>query len=156
MENVPQDEQFTMSFYRIKNDKNIGNCNPNEADYDLLEMIIIRLGTHIYSSDEKNLFEFLSMILYPGGMNDKEKVEKYIDFSQHKELKEEVDGMAGLSQFVWNVGYREGTENAIKETLQFDREMNSTFENAKARIMKVFKFDSASADAYLDKYWEEK
>lgn len=38
-----------MSFYEISNTKNIGDCMVNKKDYDLIKLVIIRLGDMVYN-----------------------------------------------------------------------------------------------------------
>ncbi|MDE6608078.1 MAG: hypothetical protein K2K54_10040, partial [Lachnospiraceae bacterium] len=52
------------------------------ADYDLLTLVIMRLGDKDYCSDEKSVLDFLIMIFYPHADRFREKVSKYISFEE--------------------------------------------------------------------------
>ena len=43
-DNIPKEEKMSISFYKLMNYRNIGKCNPNEENYDLLQLVSIRLG----------------------------------------------------------------------------------------------------------------
>ncbi len=40
---IPKDEQMSISFYKIVNDKNAGHCHQKEVVYDLMLLVIICL-----------------------------------------------------------------------------------------------------------------
>lgn len=44
---------------------NLGKCVPKNEDYDLLQLVIIRLGSSEYSGMEYDLFRFLTALFYP-------------------------------------------------------------------------------------------
>ena len=75
-DNIPKDEQMSISFYGITNFKNVGACHPQKDDYDLLQLIIIRLGDKDYRSEEDDVLEFLTTIFYPQGQGFRKKIAK--------------------------------------------------------------------------------
>jgi len=77
---IPQDEQASISFYKMMNYRNVGKCHPRKADYDLMTLAIIRLGNRIYQNQEKSVLDFLIMIFYPHADSFRGKVSKYISF----------------------------------------------------------------------------
>lgn len=86
-DNVPTGERYSISYYQMENYKNSGNCCPHKENYDLLTLIIIRLGKADYPLQE-GILEFLSAIFYPHKKNFFDTVQKYIDFTKNIELKE--------------------------------------------------------------------
>ena len=98
----PKGEQNSVSFYEMTNTKNIGTCITKKEDYDLLTLVIIRLGKKEYNGEEKDegydLLRFLNTIMYPHGDDFMEIVSDYIDFSQNSELSEEVKKVMGIGQ----------------------------------------------------------
>ncbi len=107
LDNVPQKGQYTMSHYEIVNTQNIGNYIPKKKNYDLLHMVIIRLGNKDYK-EKQGIFEFLNALFYPENKNSYEKLNEYVDFSKNEELKKEVKKMSGLGQRVLEEGIEEG------------------------------------------------
>jgi hypothetical protein len=109
---VPEDERYSVSFYEITNTKNIGNCHPKREDYDLMTLVLIRLGNKEYngSRDDEghDLFDFLNLIMYPHDGNFMCNVGRYIDFSSNAELWKEAGSMSGLGECVYNDGRKDG------------------------------------------------
>lgn len=112
---IPKSERFPMSFYRITNTQNVGNCRPKEEDYDLMTLVVIRLGEKIYEKDENDLLHFLTLLFYPHRSDFIKQMGKYIDFSQNLKLLEGVKRMRGLGQSILEEGIEEGIEKGIEK-----------------------------------------
>ena len=80
---------MSISFYKIVNAKNVGECYPKEEDYDLMTLVIIRLGDKEYHSEEKNLLDFLTIIFQPHQKGFREKLSRYISFNEALEVRED-------------------------------------------------------------------
>ena len=118
---VPKDEQFSISVIEMSNTRNYGKCHPEKKDYDLLTLVIIRLGNQMFRemeieekekageyADKNGMLEFLHAIMYPHKDNFLETVKKYINFSENKELWREVDQMTGLGMKIGEECYSQG------------------------------------------------
>lgn len=114
-DNIPKRDQNSISYYRIENYKNTGKCYPQKEHYDLLHLIIIRLGDENYSSVKQDLIEFLTALFYPHKTNFKDTIGKYIDFSKSLELEQEVQNMSGLGQSILEEGLERGLEKGTKQ-----------------------------------------
>jgi hypothetical protein len=108
-DNIPKEERYSISKYTIQHRTEQGECHPKKEDYDLLELVIIRLG-HENCPTSDDLFEFLNAVLYPRKKDFIDTVQKYIDFSDNEELQE-VTQMHGLGMSILMDGYREGCED---------------------------------------------
>lgn len=79
-----------MSFYEIANTKNIGVSRTEKEKYDLLTLVIIKLGDRVYTGEEGSegyeLLRILNAIMYPHQEDFIEVVSEYIDFSGNEEL----------------------------------------------------------------------
>ena len=113
---IPKDEQMSISFYKIVNHKNVGKCRPKEADYDLLTLVIIRLGDKDYHSIEKNVLDFLTIIFHPHQKGFGKKLSRYISFEEELGVEEEKH-MIGLGQSIYEEGIEEGIEQGIELNL---------------------------------------
>lgn len=113
-DNIPPGERYSISYYQMENYKNSGNCCPHKENYDLLTLIIIRLGKADYPLQE-GILEFLSAIFYPHKKNFFDTVQKYIDFTKNIELKEEVSHMGGLGISILEEGMEEGMEKGMEK-----------------------------------------
>ena len=80
-----------------------------KEDYDLMSMVIIRLGDREYT-DDVSVLKFLSLIMYPCRENLLEELSIYIDFSNNEELKKEVIDMKGLGFSIYQEGKDEGRD----------------------------------------------
>ena len=54
LDDIPKGEQNSVSFYEMTNIKNIGTCITKKEDYDLLTLVIIRLGKKEYNGEKKD------------------------------------------------------------------------------------------------------
>lgn len=111
-DDIPQEEKFSISFIEMCNTKNYGNCSLNKKDYDLLTLIIIRLGDEVYNGTKENpghdVLKFLHAVMYPHKENFLDTVKEYIDFSQNEKLWQEVDRMSGLGMSILLEGEDKG------------------------------------------------
>jgi hypothetical protein len=103
--------------YEIANTRNIGECSPKKEDYDLMTLILIRLGDVVYNGKKEDegyeLLDFLNLIMYPHKDNFMEEMSKYIDFSNNEELWKEAKHMSGLGISVLEEGQSEGMSKMI-------------------------------------------
>lgn len=113
-ENVPVRECNTISFYGMENRRNIGNCFPQKTDYDLLELIIIRLGKAEpeTASENHDLVRFLRLLFLPHKEDVLKQLSDYIDFSANEDLMKEVIKMDRLGMEYFELGMEEGFEKS--------------------------------------------
>lgn len=109
---IPKKEQMSISFYKMVNHKNVGECHPKEEDYDLMTLVIIRLGDKEYHSEEKNLLDFLTIIFQPHQKGFREKLSRYISFEEVLEVREEKH-MIGLGLSIYEEGIEQGIEQGM-------------------------------------------
>ena len=117
-DHIPKREQMSISYYGISNFKNVGSCSPRKEDYDLLQLVVIRLGDRDYQSEGEDVLEFLSTIFYPHKEGFRKKIAKYIDLDSSLQ-EQEVDRMSGLGESIFLEGIEEGRE---KERINTERE----------------------------------
>ena len=130
-DDVPQKERFSISFFEFSNTLNYGECYPRKDDYDLLTLVIIRLGDSVFRGMEKadmpaeknGMMEFLHAIMYPHTKDFLTTVKKYIDFSENEELWRESDNMTGLGMCIAKESWQEGRQSGLEEGRQ-ERERN--------------------------------
>lgn len=111
-DDIPEGEKFSISFIEMSNTRNYGNCHPAKKNYDLLTLVIIRLGDEVYQKGKENpgndVLEFLHAVMYPHKKEFLDTVKKYIDFSRNQELWKEVDQMCGLGESILLEGESRG------------------------------------------------
>ena len=163
-DNIPKSEQMSISFYGFTNFKNVGSCKPQKEDYDLLQLIIIRLGDKEYESDKEDILEFLSTIFYPHGEGFRKKISKYIDLDTNIEALAEVNSMSGLGQSIYQEGLEDGIERGIEQGIEQGVKVfildNLEEKVPETRILeklqKRFQLKAEEAKEYFDKYADVK
>jgi len=152
LDDIPKGEQNSVSFYEMANTKNIGNCITKKEDYDLLTLVIIRLGKKEYNGEKKDegydLLRFLNTIMYPHREDFMEVVSDYIDFSQNKELREEVKKVMGIGQIMLETGIEQGIEVFILD----NEEEGIPRERVIEKLQKRFKLTEDRAVYYYDRF----
>jgi hypothetical protein len=115
---IPVNERYSVSVYEFKNTLNSGDFEPIPEAYDLMTLIIIRLGDEQYNGKEEDeyydLFKFLNLIMYPHDKNFINDIKPYVDFSNNTELWKEADNMSGLGMAVYNDGCKDTKESLNK------------------------------------------
>lgn len=118
-DDIPKNEKFSISFYEISNKKNYGNCAPKKEKYDLLNLVVIRLGDLVYNGVKEDMgydvFKFLHTIMYPHKEDFLDTVKEYIDFSRNEILWKEMDSMTGLGMSILEEGFEKGIEQGIEQ-----------------------------------------
>ena len=105
---IPKEERFSISFCRMHNHKNIGKTHMRKEDYDLMEPVVVRLGSSDCPADKQELFPFLTALFYPHRADFRETVGRYIDLETNGKLKEEVTQMTGLGMSILQEGWKKG------------------------------------------------
>ena len=158
-DDIPAGEQYSVSFYKIINTGNIGNYvsvkkDGGKQDYDLLELVIIRLGDKVYhgkAGDEGfELLRFLNAVMYPHRQDFMDTISEYIDFSDNEELWKEAEHMGGLGQSI----LEEGIEQGIRCMIEALRETGQTRERTADMIVQKYELSESEAEAKMKQYWK--
>ena len=154
---VPIREQLSLSNYQIENNLNIGNCAPKKEDYDLLQLVIIRLGKKSYQAEETDLFEFLTAIFYPHNENFWDTMKKYIDFTQESSMESEVENMKGFGMAIFEdgveVGIERGMERGIEALIETCAELNISKMDVRKKVAQKYALSDEKAYEYVERYW---
>lgn len=121
---VPKNEQYTISVYEMTNTKDTGirkGKSAKKKPYDLMTMVLIRLGSEAYDGDEEDedyeLLRFLNVLMYPRKADFMDVMRNYIDFSENEELWREVKEVRGLGQCILEEGFIKGFEQGVEYRL---------------------------------------
>lgn len=113
------DTAFSSSHYEMVNLKNIGNNAVAKENYDLLKLVVIKLGDRVYNGNAGDegfeILRFLNALMYPHREDFMDTMSEYIDFSDNEELLQEAENMEGLGQSILEEGKREGHKEGRKE-----------------------------------------
>ena len=140
----------TVSFYKFCNCRNIGRCIPNEENYDLMELVIIRLGEPEEECTQ-DVIEFLNLLFYPHKSDFKRKISRFIP--GENEIMKEAEDMTGLGESIYAEGYEvgvsEGISQGIEQNIRILRELNISEDVIKEKIMETFQLSLKEAEKYL-------
>ena len=152
---ISQHERNTVSFYKMENYMNYGTVQPKEKNYDLLELVIIRLGKEMYNIDEREksykLLKFLNTVFYPRQEKLMDVMSEYFYFSQNEKLKEEVCRVGGLGESVYAEGIEQGIEQGIRIFINDKLEDGIPQERIIEKLMKNYNLDEQTALDYIKK-----
>jgi hypothetical protein len=115
-ERVPKRLQNTMSVYGVANLWNSRDIELNEGDYDLMALVVLRLGNPQEECRE-DIFRILNALFYPRSKKAYEVLDEYIDFSET--LKMEVKKMVGLGESILREGFEQGIEQGIGQIVLY-------------------------------------
>ena len=122
MEDVPVRLRNTMTEYRIRKEDVLGETDEPEEDYDLMSVIVIRMGE---KSEERGIFDYLNQV-FVGNI---EEIETYSHIEWEDEFKEDVAmTMTGFSDILVRRGREEGREETTVKFIWSLHEMKCTDE----------------------------
>ena len=134
LDNIPKEQQNTVSYYKIHNYKNEGFRVPDiqidAAEADLMEVVIVRLGGE--AKNEKGLMD----LLYGVFSGNQKKVLSYIPDSDSQIRQKEVSDMLSMISYAEERGEKKGEKEGIKKG-----------ENRLGMLMKILLDDKRYADA---------
>ncbi|MDD3404357.1 MAG: hypothetical protein PHQ72_13565 [Hespellia sp.] len=114
--NLPKYLWNTVSYYKFTNTKNIGEVAAKEENYDLMGLVIIRIG-EVINKNIVDIVRFLHGIFY-----DVTEVDNYIDFSDNEEFRKEMGSLAITGEHLIEYGQHIEQENTRKEKERADKE----------------------------------
>ena len=123
-DDVPQGMRYSISTYEVVNTKNTCASSVGKENYDLMTLIVIKLGNEVYNGEEGDegyeLLRFLNVLMYPHKDNFMNTMKEYIDFSNNQELWREGDGMIGFGHTILEEGVRIGKEQSSQTIAEKD------------------------------------
>ncbi|MCI9379669.1 MAG: hypothetical protein HFG88_01335 [Dorea sp.] len=116
-DDIPIEDQYSISVYEMVNTKNTAFNRIPRENYDLMTLVVIKLGSTVYNGDKEDegyeLFRFLNTIMYPHKDDFMETVSEYIDFSGNDALRKEVIHVSTIEQIKY-----EGMREELTEELR--------------------------------------
>lgn len=155
-DDVPVRAQNSVSVYEMMNTKDTSGCKVAKEVYDLMTLVVIKLGNKVYNGDRDDegyeLLRFLNTIMYPHEGDFLDKVSEYIDFSANEELWKEVSHVTGLGECVFRDGVEEGMEKGIRAMIQENLEENVSEERILRKLQKHFTLTVEKAQEYYRRF----
>ena len=120
-DDIPKEDQYSISVYKMVNTKNTAPNTVSKENYDLMTLVVIKLGNTVYNGDEEDeeyeLLRFLNTIMYPHKDDFMDTVSEYIDFSDNEALHKEVIHVSTIEQIKYE-GMREELTAELTEELR--------------------------------------
>ena len=107
-DDVPKKLQNTLTEYSFSKKDIIGVADEPEEDYDLLTVIIIRLGKE---TEEKGIFDYLKG-LFTG---DIKRIQRYSHIEWSEPFQEEASKMTGFGDMIYERGIQQGMQQGIQQ-----------------------------------------
>ena len=165
-EDIPQREHYSVSFYEMANVKNIGENRAPKENFDLMKLVVIKLGKAVYNGGREDegyeLFRFLNAIMYPHRDDFMEIMSEYIDFSANEELWKEEEQVNGLGLSIFKEGFQQGVEQGIEQGIEQGvvqgairacQSFGKSKEDAVSWIQEKFSVSQENAITYVNQYW---
>ena len=125
LEDVPVKLRNTMTEYRIRKKDILGETDEPEEDYDLMNVIVIRMGE---KTEDRGIFDYLNQV-FVGNI---EEIETYSHIEWEEKFKEDMAmTMTGFSdvlvrrvreeetvKFIWSLHEMECTDEMISEAVK--------------------------------------
>lgn len=155
--------KYSVSVYEITNTEETSACRIPKENYDLMTLVVIKLGDEVYNGKEEDehyeLLHFLSMIMYPHKEDFVDQMSRYIDLSGNQELQKEVERMSGLGESIYKEGKEKGKEEGKEEGIQAlildNLEEKIPMERILQKLQKRFHLTEEKAEAYYREFARE-
>ena len=155
-DDIPEGERYTISVYEVANTKNIGINALTKENYDLMTLVVIKLGNTVYNGKKEDegydLLRFLNAIMYPHRGDFMATISDYIDFSENEELWKEENIMDGLGECIYNEGREDARDDAIRSVLLDYIDDQLPMDRILAKLQKVFRLTEEMSQQYYQKY----
>lgn len=153
-DDIPKRDQYSVAIYEITNTKNSSKHSIKKENYDLMTLVIIKLGNVVYNGEKEEeyyqLLRFLDTIMSPHKKDFMDKVKEYIDFSENEELWKEVTLVSGLGQSI----FEEGLEKGIQALIEDNLEEKIPKEKSLEKLQRRFQLTEEQAIAYYKRFAE--
>ncbi len=146
-EDIPKKDHYSISIYETVNTKNTGSAATTKENYDLMTLVVIKLGSRVYNGEKGDegyeLMRFLNAIMYPRQSDFMDTVSEYIDFSNNEELWKEAKRMDGLGLSIWEEGVHEGKIEIAKEMLRDNEPIEKIMKYSKLPMEEILELQRA-------------
>ena len=129
--NAPEKSANTITQYRIAEEHVVGRVSEKKSDYDLLTVVILRLGSH-ENADGGTALRFLDVLLSPklSPLEKKTILMKDFDVPMTTSMEEEVTEMCNVSEGI----REEAREEALKEGQEIGEKIGEKRATLETRI----------------------
>lgn len=159
-DNIPPKARYSISVYEMENTRNTGMSVTPKENYNLMTLVVIKLGQTVYNGGKGDegyeLLHFLNAVMYPHRENFMDTISEYIDFSNNEELWKETEYMTGLGQSILEEGFAKGIEQGIEQGIRAlildNLEEQISREKIIVKLQKRFGLTEEKAIQYYDEF----
>ncbi len=120
----------------MTNTKNTASKSIPKENFDLITLVVIKLGNTVYNGDEEDenyqLLRFLNTIMYPHKDDFMDTVSEYIDYTDNDALRKEVTHVSTIEEIKY-----EGMRDELREELTEELTKELTVELTKELTEKI-------------------
>ena len=143
-DDIPKEDRYSIAVYEMMNTKNTAQNAAARENYDLMTLIVIKLGDEVYNGDKEEegyvLFRFLNLIMYPHKDDFMANMSEYIDYSDNEELWKEVTDVSTIEQIKYE-GMKEKLTEELTEQITKDVTEQITKEGIRIFILSSLEDD---------------
>ena len=141
------------------NTKNTASNTVSKENYDLMTLVVIKLGNTVYNGDEEDegyeLLRFLNTIMYPHKDDFMDMVSEYIDFSDNEALHKEVIHVSTIEQIKYEGMREELTGRGIEVLILNNLAEQIPKERTLINLQKYYNLTEEKAMQYYDKLMKD-
>ena len=128
--------QNTITRYNLNEESIVGTANADKCDYDLMQMILIRLGDHI-TEEEGSALHMLDIIFSRNLVKADKKalLIKSYGLTISKEVGKEMENMCNLGEGIFAEGVAQGISQGIVQGISQERTANQAEQKRFALLM---------------------
>ena len=158
-DDIPKEDQYSISVYEMVNTKNTAPNTVSKENYDLMTLVVIKLGNTVYNGDEEDeeyeLLRFLNTIMYPHKDDFMDTVSEYIDFSDNEALHKEVIHVSTIEQIKYEGMREELTGRGIEVLILNNLAEQIPKERTLINLQKYYNLTEEKAMQYYDKLMKD-
>ncbi len=136
------EERYSISFYEMANTKNTVPNSVAKENYDLMTLVVIKLGDEVYNGGREDegydLLRFLNAIMYPHKDDFMATVTEYMDYSENEELWKEVTHVSSLEQVIFEGAVDDAKKLVAKEMKKAREELDMAWKRLYVAREKVY------------------
>ena len=138
------------------NTKNTAYHETPRENYDLMTLVVIKLGDMVYNGDKEDeayeLLRFLNAIMYPHKDSFMATVSEYIDYSDNETLWKGVTDVSTIEEIKYAGMREELTEEFVHAMILDYLEEQIPEERIIIKIQRYFNLTKEKAEEYYKKY----
>lgn len=149
-------DRNTITTYRMMKENDVGVSETERKAYDLISVSVICLGGEEYDN-YNGIIKMLDVLMSVTRSAEEKKQILSDEFGilMERTLEKEIDDMCNISDYYFEKGISQGTENGIKAVVEVCRDMGLSVVETAPKIAEKFLISGDVANDKVRKYWNE-